>query len=324
MKRAQRGVALITAILMVALATILAVKVGFDAYLDYRRASTLYTLDQGYEVAVGAEAWAADVLASDLRSNAKQTHFGQAWATPIPAIPIDGGELSGQMEDMQGRFNLNNLLPPDPNSTPDQDTIDRHKAYVEQFKLMLDLLQIERDWAEKIVDWIDVDTVETIPGGAEDNEYGAQTPPYRAANMPITRTSELLALKDFGLERYRKLEPFVSALPPGININICTAPGVVLDSFSIVRLQQNFSANPQSLAQQRSKNCFPDPDTFKTQILGDPKEQKHFAYAAGTTSEFFRSTVVVTLGTNQFTLYSLLRRDNKGQTRAQLRSFGTP
>jgi general secretion pathway protein K len=322
--RKQRGVALVTAILMVALATILAVKVGFDAYLDYRRASTLYTLDQGYEVAVGAEAWAADVLATDFRNNPKETHLGQTWATPIPAIPVDGGELSGQMEDMQGRFNLNNLLPPDRESTQDAQATERHKAYVDQFKLILVLAQLEPEWADKIIDWIDMDSVETGFGGAEDSEYGAQTPPYRAANMPITRTSELLAMKEFGLARYRKLEPLVSALPPGTKINICTAPGIVLDSFSFVRQQQSFSTSAQSLAQQRTKNCFPDPETFKTQILGDPKEQKHFTETAVTNSEFFRSTVVVTIGTNQFTLYSLLRRDTKGQVRAQLRSFGTP
>lgn len=322
--RTQRGVALVTAILMVALATILAVKVGFDAYLDYRRTTTLYTLDQGYQVAVGAEAWAADVLASDLRDNPKETHLGQAWATPIPAIPIDGGELSGQMEDMQGRFNLNNLLPPDTGNTQDPQAIERHKAYVDQFKLILALAQLEPEWADKIIDWIDMDSVETFPGGAEDSEYGAQTPPYRAANMPITRTSELLALKEFGLARYRQLEPLVTALPHGTKINICTAPGIVLDSFSFIRQQQNFSASPQTLAQQRSKNCFPDPDTFKNQILGDPKEQKHFTETAGTTSDYFRSAVVVTIGTNEFTLYSLLKRDPKGQVRSQLRSFGTP
>jgi len=321
MRNRQRGVALITAILMVALATILAVKVGFDAYLDYRRASTLYTLDQGYQVAVGAEALVAHWLSYDFRKDPKETHFGQTWATSLAPLPIDGGEVSGQMEDMQGRFSLNNLMPP---NAPNQQALDRYKAYVEQFKLILQLAQLEPEWADKIIDWIDTDTVETIPGGAEDTEYGAQTPPYRTANMAITRTSELLALTEFGLERYRKLEPFVNALPNGTKINICTAPGVVLDSFSIVRHQQSFSANAQSLAQQRGKNCFPDENTFKTQILADPKEQQFFTETGGTTSEFFRATVVVAIGTNQFTLYSLLSRDNKGQVRAQLRSFGTP
>ena len=64
--RRQRGVALITAVLMVALATMLAVDVGFRGFLDQRRTGTLFALDQGFEVALGAEAWAADFLKRDL------------------------------------------------------------------------------------------------------------------------------------------------------------------------------------------------------------------------------------------------------------------
>jgi general secretion pathway protein K len=65
--RRQRGVALITAVLMVALATMLAVDVGFRGFLDQRRAGTLFALDQGFQVALGAEAWAADFLKKDLQ-----------------------------------------------------------------------------------------------------------------------------------------------------------------------------------------------------------------------------------------------------------------
>ncbi len=64
-RRAQRGVALITAVLIVALATILAVNVVYRGMLDQRRAGTLFALDQAFEVALGAEAWAADVLQRD-------------------------------------------------------------------------------------------------------------------------------------------------------------------------------------------------------------------------------------------------------------------
>ena len=56
----QRGVALITAVLIVALATILAVSVGFKGYLDQRRTATTFALDQAFEVALGGEAWASD------------------------------------------------------------------------------------------------------------------------------------------------------------------------------------------------------------------------------------------------------------------------
>src|SRR5918996_6396316 len=108
--RRQRGVALITAVLVVALATILAVNVSFKGYLDQRRSATTFALDQGFEVAMGGEAWAADSLRRDRMQGSKTDDFTEEWATPIPPIPIEGGEFEGVLEDMQGRFNLNSLV----------------------------------------------------------------------------------------------------------------------------------------------------------------------------------------------------------------------
>jgi general secretion pathway protein K len=108
-QRRQRGVALITAVLIVALGTMLAAGVFFRGYLDQRRSATLFALDQAYEVALGAEAWAADFLRQD-RQESDTDHFGEAWAKPLPPLPLDdGGTVEGRLEDMQGRFNLNNL-----------------------------------------------------------------------------------------------------------------------------------------------------------------------------------------------------------------------
>ena len=96
MKR-QRGVALITAVLVVALATILAVSVGFKGYLDQRRSVTAFSLDQGFEIAMGAEAWAADILRKDKVGGSKTDDFTEMWATPLPPIPVEGGEVAGQI-----------------------------------------------------------------------------------------------------------------------------------------------------------------------------------------------------------------------------------
>jgi len=68
-RRRDAGVALITAVLMVALGTILAVEVGFRGFLDQRRSATLFALDQGFEIALGAEAWAADFLKKDAQDS---------------------------------------------------------------------------------------------------------------------------------------------------------------------------------------------------------------------------------------------------------------
>ena len=65
----QRGVALITAIVVVAIATVLAVHIGTRAALDLRRTAGLVALDQGWHVALGAEAWAIEVLKDDLEDS---------------------------------------------------------------------------------------------------------------------------------------------------------------------------------------------------------------------------------------------------------------
>ncbi len=314
--RKQRGVALITAILMVALATILAVDIAYRGYLDQRRTMTTLALDQSYQLALGAEAWAADTLAQDYKDNPKVTSFAQKWATPIPPIPVDGGEIQGQLEDMGGRFNLNNLAETDPK---------KRDAYIKQFKNLLAILQLEPEWADKLVDWIDSDSNPTYPDGGEDDAYSSLQPPYLTANVTITRVSELLALKGFGLERFRRLEPFVSALPPGTPINLCTAPGAVLDSFGSALRQ--FSLDAKFLARQRTSACFPEPKDLQTALSASSEEEsKRVAdpKIASTTSNNFRATIVVTLGSFEFTLYShLLRSPTGDSTAAVFRSFGT-
>ena len=305
----QRGVALITAVLMVALATMLAVDVGYRGFLDQRRTGTLFALDQGYEIALGAEAWAADFLKKDMQES-QTDHFGETWARPLPPLPIEGGTVEGRLEDMQGRFNLNNLIHTDGTPNP---------AAVKQLERILAMLEIEPNWATAMADWIDQDTQPGFPDGAEDTVYTGMDPPHLAANMPITRVSELLVLPGFGPERYARLKPFVSALPVGTPLNVCTAPGVVLDSLS--EDAREFSLNPDDLGNRRKSACFPTLEDLRGS-LGDAAYTE-LKNSLTESSAYFRATVWVTIGTTQFTLYSLLARGGAGSVRPALRSFGS-
>lgn len=305
----QRGVALITAVLMVALATLLAVNVGFRGFLDQRRSATLFALDQGYEIALGAEAWAADFLKKDMQDS-QIDHLGETWARPLPPLPIDGGTVEGRLEDMQGRFNLNNLVHTD--GTPNPEAI-------QQLERLLTMLEIEPNWAAAMADWIDQDTQPGFPDGAEDTVYTGQDPPHLTANMPITRASELLVLPGFGPQRFAKLAPYVAALPVGTALNVCTAPGAVLDSLSAE--SREFSLNPADLANRRKNACFPTLEDLRGS-LGDEAYNK-LKNSLTESSAYFRATVWVTIGTTQFTLYSLLARGGAGVVRPALRSFGS-
>jgi general secretion pathway protein K len=334
-KRMDSGVALIIALILVALATILATKLTFEGFLERRRAIGVLAAEQALHFGFGAEALAADALATDMQTSPQQTTLAAPWAQPTQPLPItpqddpEGepiGTLQGQVEDMQGRFNLNNLgriiqgtalaagvAPQGPVQDPQP---------LEQFQRLLAAVGVEPKWAAIARDWIDADDIPGSPDGAEDQVYTSQTPPYRTGNWPMMSPSELMNLPGFGADRYRKIAPYVTALPTATAIiNICTAPAVVLESLS-ENLSGEWSSNPEALAAGRKAGCFPDINSFRN-IVG-PKALAAINGRYGTTSQYFRLTTRVTLGTTEFTLYSLLLRGNGGKITPLLRFFGTP
>jgi general secretion pathway protein K len=324
----QRGVALIIALILVALATVLATKLSFDGFLEQRRTVAVLAAEQALHFGMGAEALAADVLIQDLQGSASLTTLAAPWAQatqPLPITPDSNpegepiGSMQGALEDMQGRFNLNSLA----RLGPDGKTED--PLPLEQFQRLLVSVGVEPKWAGLARDWIDQDEDVGNPDGAEDAVYTSQTPPYRASNWPMMSPSELMNLPGFGAERYRKIAPYVTALP-GANttINLCTAPALVLESL-VSGLNGEWSGSPAVLVNARKAGCFPDKTTFTnvaTSFAG-PKAMAGIGNPIDTKSSYFMLTTRVVLGTTEFTLYSLLYRGSTKVT-PLLRAFGTP
>jgi general secretion pathway protein K len=316
----QRGVALIIALILVALAAILATKLTFDGFMERQRTVGILAGDQAMEFGFGAEVLAADILTQT--NNPTVVTLADPWAQPTPPLPItppsdpEGepiGMLQGSLEDMQGRFNLNNLGHYQ-GTTPDP-------VPLQQFQRLLVAVGVEPKWAQMAQDWI---MANNTSGGVQavtgDSVYMSQVPPYRSGQFPMTSPTELMNLPGFDYERYRKVAPYVTVLPDAMTtVNICTASAVVLES-----LADNLNGelgNAESLAAGRKTGCFPDMNTFKN-IVG-AKNMGAVTPWVGTTSSYFRLTTRVTIGTSEFTLYSLLWRTGGGKVTPLLRSLGT-
>jgi general secretion pathway protein K len=315
--RRSRGVALIVALVVVALATILATRIGAQGALDQRRGATLLAQEQAFQVALGAETWAIEVLRDHTDRQVQRDTLDEAWATPLPPIPIEGGSVQGRLEDLQARFNLNNLVKADGT---------KNEVAFAQFQRLLARLELEPKWASLMLDWIDSDTVADGVDGAEDGVYTAFNPPYRTANRPITSISELLALPGFGTARYQRLAPFVAALPVGSQINVCTASGLVLDS--LAPGLDRFGQDPKALAANREKGCFPGRNDVESAIssvvqVAAEQDKIKFNPGYGESSKWFRGTTVVSIGTTELTLYSLFERNSGQYARVVLRTLGT-
>ena len=83
----QRGIALIIAMILVVLATILASKLTFDGFLEQRRTVGVLAAEQALQFGFGAEALAADVLVQDAQTGGPTTLAGP-WAQTTPPLPI--------------------------------------------------------------------------------------------------------------------------------------------------------------------------------------------------------------------------------------------
>jgi general secretion pathway protein K len=255
-------------------------------------------------------------LREDLKASKTIDYPGEAWGQPLgPVEVVPGITLEAYVEDATGKFNLNSLVGQDA-----QGAVGVDQNALHDLEHLMQLVGVEPKWASLIADWIDPDS-QPLPDGAEDSAYAAQNPPYRTPNTFITSPSELLALPGFGRDRYLRIAPYVTALPRDATINVCSAPGEVIDAL-IGEGHKEFSQDPESLRKRRESACFPTLDEFKASVSGDPQAQQRLGNRVTQTSDYFRLTSVVTIGSADFNLYSLLKRDqNGGQVHVLMRSF---
>jgi general secretion pathway protein K len=217
----EAGIALLTALLVVAVVSIAAVQMVSRQRLDIHRTGNILDSDRVWQTALGVEAWAVGQLIRD-RKEGDTDYLGEDWARELPETEIEGGIVSGTIQDLQGRLNLNSLV------AEDAKKQGLAKAAGTALGELLDVVKVNRKLAAPILDWIDRDINPAIPGGAEDGVYLARTPAYRTANAAMGSASELLLVEDMEPEDYAKLAPFVTALPTPTPINVNTAPVEVL------------------------------------------------------------------------------------------------
>jgi len=295
----QRGVALVTAVLVVAIASIIATSMLKRQNFDTQRTANIINHEQAVAYAIGAEHWAGIELGKDARSNGYD-YLQENWAYELPALPIEGGFISGSLEDLQGRFNLNSVLDP---------------LQAERFSRLCQALGVDPGFIPALQDWIDADTEERV-NGAEDDSYTLLLPPYRAANHDLADTSELLLVKGVTVQDYNILMHYVSALPGGIETNVNTALPVVLQSLANDLKPQDV----ETLVAARDDRPFQDVERFVKQTVFDEKGMQEDYLTVS--SQYFLLTANVMLGNAPLTLQSVLYRSPTGIITVIQRRFG--
>jgi len=294
MSARQRGVAIVLAMSVVALAAMAATAIMVTQSTWSRAAELAAAHAQAQSVVQAGADWARAVLSDDRRLS-NVDHLGEPWALRLPPMSVEGGELDGHIGDQQGLFNLNNLV---------RDG-RVNLAQLAHFQRLLSTLGLPAGLADTLADWIDADSEPQPQGGAEDDIYLALQPPYLAANRPLTDLAELAMVRGFDDGVRARLRPFVTALPAFTAVNVNTAPPEVLAAI----IEGLGLDGARDLVAKRERAYFRDRTELLRQLpMGVLVATEDISFS----SNYFMATLRVTIGGAQARGVALLARGNAG------------
>jgi general secretion pathway protein K len=219
MKRGERGVALLLALLTMVLLTVVVIEFTVSSQVDYRRAATWVAGRRAALLADGGVTLAGELLHYDF-SLGDTDSLQDVWAREMPPVDTGAGMLAVRIEDEQAKLNLNGL------ATGSLSPAGR------RFQSLLERLDLDPALAVPLADWVDRNK-DPGPGplAAEAEWYSQQKPPYAPRNGPLRSYAELALVRGYTPEVLVRLRRFVTVLPQlDLKVNANTASPEVLAS----------------------------------------------------------------------------------------------
>ncbi len=303
----QQGIALITVLLVLSIATVALVSMSTSRQLDIRRTQNLIRSSQAFAYLYSLETWADTVLTKDSSLN-KTDSPGDLWATPLTLTVPQGGQVKARLLDLQGRFNLNNLIE---ENQPNQREVQR-------FTRLLTLLKLDTGVVDAILDWLDNDSDIRYPNGAEDETYQNEAAPYRSGNAQFADISELLLVKGVSSKFFQKLSPYIYVTESPANINVNTAAPLILQSLADNLTDDDAQSLSQAIANKPYEQV---QDFLKHEVLAELGVSEE---GLGVTSNNFLLSGSITLGKLSLLFDSYLKRPQDGHITLVKRQRSSP
>ncbi|KFL48704.1 type II secretory pathway component PulK [Sphingobium sp. ba1] len=217
----ERGAALLTVLLLVAVMSVVAATALERVALATRMTGNGGAIDQARAYADAGTQIARMRIGDLVASNPARITLAGGWMGTPQSIPVPGGIATARVTDGGNCFNLNSVV-----TGESEASLKVRPIGVSQFQALLQALGVDARQAQgaaaALADWIDSDSV-AQPGGAEDETYAQAPRPYRAANRLMVDASELRAVNGITPAIYDLARPWVCALPvtdlSPININ---------------------------------------------------------------------------------------------------------
>lgn len=317
----REGMALLTVLLLVAVMSAVAVAVLDDVRFSVRRATNAKTQAQAQWYASGVEALARRQVARLLAAGPARTPLEPEWNGRRLSFAIEGGSISAVVTDGQACFNLNSLV-----EGVGEDLIARPSGTAQFLALGRAVGAPDsrmRAVADALTDWLDADSmVRSL--GAEDGAYAGLATPYRTGGVLLAEVSELRAIKGVDADIYRRLRPWVCALPTSapspLNVNMLTPEQAPL----LMMLTDN-ALGPQAaraVIARRPRGGWPDAAAFWAQpalaaveVPAEAREQ------AAVLTRYFNLRVDIDYGGGRAVRTALLHAQPDGTVRTVIQRW---
>ena len=262
----QRGVALLTILLLVVSITVVAGAMLASQKIAIRRSGLLFDQNQLLQDINAGQQLAVTLIRADAKLN--DTDSAQdIWAQPIPPYTLGGHSIGIELRDEGSRFNINNLY--------HNGVVDT--AALAVFQRLLTQLNLEPDIAIAVLDYQDADSEVYKDGGDESVVYAQQSNRGADKNLPnqaLLSIDQLAEVKGFNAEVLAALRPYITAVPYYLPININTASPVLLAALA----EGASSQQMQSVVELRAKQVLGSiDDVWQLPILSSVKEEQRKA-----------------------------------------------
>ena len=209
----QRGIALITAILIAAMVASLAFALSARERQWLNLVSNRNDLAAAQSFALSAIDLARLTLRDDMRNN-QVDHLLEPWTVPVPPINVEEGKVGGRLIELQGRFNLYNLQSGGKVSSTSLAALQR----------LLATRNLPMHWAESLAQVMatQVTLSQKTLAGSKSAYRGV------AKELPVVNLAELADLAGIDGEKLMVLEPLTVILPETTSVNVNFAPPEVL------------------------------------------------------------------------------------------------
>ena len=281
----QRGVALLTILLLVVSITVVAGAMLASQKIAIRRSGLLFDQNQLLQDIDAGQQLAVTMIRAD--ANLNDTDSTQdIWAKPVPPYTLGTHSIGIEMRDEASRFNINNLY--------QNGAVDSNALAVLQ--RLLTQLNLAPDIAIAVLDYQDADSEVYQDGGDESTVYNQQSNSSVDNDLPnqrLVNIDQLQNVKGINAEVLAVLRPYLTVVPHYLPININTASPVILAAL----IDGATSQQMQTIVDLREKQVVESIDEiWQLPILGslNEKQRKALAPLLAVDSQAFTALITAT------------------------------